>query len=41
MTERLYNRQPEWTLWCADYKREFLLGNRRYCYPLTITDYVG
>src|SRR4029453_3935565 len=21
------------TLWCADYKGEFLLGNRRYCYP--------
>jgi len=28
-------------LWCADYKGEFLLGNRRYCYPLTITDYVS
>jgi transposase InsO family protein len=26
-------------LWCADYKGEFLLGNQRYCYPLTITDY--
>ena len=26
-------------LWCADYKGEFLLGNKRYCYPLTITDY--
>jgi transposase InsO family protein len=26
-------------LWCADYKGEFLLGNHRYCYPLTITDY--
>lgn len=25
-------------LWCADFKGEFLLGNRRYCYPLTITD---
>ena len=24
--------------WCADYKGEFLLGNQRYCYPLTITD---
>ncbi|HHG89930.1 MAG TPA: IS481 family transposase [Devosia sp.] len=23
---------------CADYKGEFKLGNRRYCYPLTITD---
>ena len=26
-------------LWCADYKGEFQLGNKRYCYPLTITDY--
>lgn len=26
-------------LWCADYKGEFLLGNHKYCYPLTITDY--
>jgi putative transposase len=26
-------------LWCADYKGEFLLGNQKYCYPLTITDY--
>ena len=25
-------------LWCTDYKGEFLLGNRRYCYPLTVTD---
>jgi transposase InsO family protein len=26
-------------LWCADFKGEFMLGNRKYCYPLTITDY--
>ena len=26
-------------LWCADYKGEFKLGNKKYCYPLTITDY--
>lgn len=26
-------------LWCADYKGEFMMGNRHYCYPLTITDY--
>ena len=26
-------------LWCADYKGEFKLGNRHYCYPLTISDY--
>jgi putative transposase len=28
-------------LWCADYKGEFLLGDRRYCYPLTITDFAS
>jgi transposase InsO family protein len=28
-------------LWCADYKGEFLLGNRQYCYPLTITDHAS
>ena len=26
-------------LWCTDYKGEFLLGNRHYCYPLTVTDH--
>ena len=26
-------------LWCADYKGEFMLANRRYCYPLTVTDF--
>ena len=25
-------------LWCTDFKGEFKLGNRRYCYPLTVTD---
>jgi putative transposase len=25
-------------LWCCDYKGEFMLGNKQYCYPLTITD---
>jgi transposase InsO family protein len=28
-------------LWCTDYKGEFLLGNRKYCYPLTITDHAS
>jgi putative transposase len=28
-------------LWCADDKGEFRLGNRRYCYPLTITDFAS
>jgi len=25
-------------LWCCNYKGEFMLGNKQYCYPLTITD---
>src|SRR5215472_10178832 len=28
-------------LWCTDYKGEFLLGNGRYCYPLTVTDHAS
>lgn len=28
-------------LWCADYKGEFMLAARRYCYPLTITDFAS
>jgi putative transposase len=28
-------------LWCADYKGEFMLVDRRYCYPLTITDFAS
>lgn len=26
-------------LWCADFKGQFRLGNRSYCYPLTISDH--
>jgi transposase InsO family protein len=28
-------------LWCVDYKGEFQLGDKRYCYPLTVTDYAS
>lgn len=28
-------------LWCADFKGEFKTGNRRYCYPLTVTDHAS
>jgi len=28
-------------LWCADYKGEFKLGDKRYCYPLTVTDHAS
>ncbi len=28
-------------MWCADFKGEFQLEDRRYCYPLTITDFAS
>lgn len=28
-------------LWCADFKGQFRLQNRSYCYPLTMTDYAS
>ena len=28
-------------LWCTDYKGEFRLGNKQYCYPLTVTDHAS
>lgn len=28
-------------LWCADFKGEFMLADRRYCFPLTITDFAS
>ena len=31
-------KQPPNTLWCADFKGEFKLGNGRYCYPLAATN---
>jgi putative transposase len=37
-TELHHVKHPN-ELWCADYKGEFMLGNKKYCYPLTITDY--
>ena len=29
------------SLWSTDFKGEFMLGDRRYCYPLTITDHAS
>jgi transposase InsO family protein len=26
-------------VWCSDFKGQFRLGNRRYCYPLTVSDH--
>jgi putative transposase len=37
----LSNTEQPNDLWCADYKGEFMLTDRRYCYPLTITDYAS
>jgi len=28
-------------LWCTDYKGEFQLANKSYCYPLTVTDHAS
>jgi transposase InsO family protein len=28
-------------LWCVDYKGEFQLGDKQYCYPLTVTDHAS
>jgi len=33
-------QQPN-ELWCTAYKGEFLLGNRQYGYPLTVTDHAS
>ena len=32
--------QPN-ALWCADFKGEFQISDRRYCFPLTITDFAS
>lgn len=37
-TERVESNLPN-QLWCADYKGQFRLQNRQYCYPLTISDH--
>ncbi|HSC07485.1 MAG TPA: helix-turn-helix domain-containing protein [Steroidobacteraceae bacterium] len=39
-TALAHPQQPN-DLWCADYKGEFMLADRRYCYPLTITDFTS
>lgn len=39
-TPLLHVQNPN-DLWCADYKGEFMTGDKKYCYPLTITDYAS
>lgn len=39
-TPLLHVQEPN-DLWCADYKGEFMMGDKKYCYPLTITDYAS
>jgi transposase InsO family protein len=36
-SERVAAEAPN-ELWCMDFKGQFRLGNRLYCYPLTVTD---
>ena len=38
---RRLTKQPRNTLWCADFKGEFKLGNGRYCYLLTVSDHAS
>lgn len=33
-------QQPN-DLWCTDFKGEFRMQNRQYCYPLTLSDFVS
>ncbi|MFH1493619.1 MAG: IS481 family transposase [Pseudomonadota bacterium] len=33
-------RQPN-DLWCVDFKGQFRMGNKNYCYPLTLSDFVS
>ncbi|MER9445947.1 IS481 family transposase [Mesorhizobium sp. M0340] len=35
-----HSGQPN-DLWCADYKGEFMLADKCYCYPLTISDFAS
>jgi hypothetical protein len=28
-------------LWCADYKGEFMLANKRLCHPFTVSDFAS
>jgi putative transposase len=39
-TELSAGKNPN-DLWCTDYKGQFMLGDQRYCYPLTITDFAS
>ena len=39
-TELFPSQDPN-DLWCTDFKGEFMLGDQRYCYPLTITDHAS
>ncbi len=38
---RLSSSQNPNDLWSADFKGEFMLGDKRYCYPLTVSDHAS
>jgi putative transposase len=37
----IVSADPTDELRCADYKGEFMLADKRHCYPLTITDFAS
>jgi len=40
-TQPLAHASESNLVWCADFKGEFKLGNGRYCFPLTVSDYAA
>src|SRR3990170_1769256 len=41
MTSRTGAPARSGSSWCGGFKGEFTLGNKRYCYPLTVTDHAS
>jgi transposase InsO family protein len=37
-TDLIASTKPN-DVWCADFKGQFKMGNRQYCYPLTVSDH--
>ena len=37
----LSNPEQPNNLWCVDFKGQFRMGNKNYCYPLTLSDFVS
>lgn len=41
MASYLSNPKQPNDLWCVDFKGQFRMGNKNYCYPLTLSDFVS